>query len=441
MTQTQQPGLSQRHSQRLSLSRQMHLSLDVLQKGPERLAEALRAEARRNPFLRFAATGGLGRPDLPPVVAQASPREGIRRQIGLMKLSPQERRLGEDLVHCLDDRGFLPDPPDRICADLDVAPAMLARVVERLQDALDPAGVFAWSLKDAFRLQLQAANRYDALIARLLDRLDLVARADIAGIQTACGVDREDAEDMLREIRGLSPAPLIPEPPPLAPARPPELVFSLQGGQATAALNPDALPALLTDDGLFDTVAAVETEGPALAYYRACYQGAAQLVLALQRRANTLLRIGQAMAQAQSRFVRSGRPQDRRPLSMAGLARDLGLHRSTVSRALAACRIQTAHGVMDASSFILPPLSEGAEDRTRDQALRRLSVILRTEDRHRPYSDQALAAFLAQARLPVSRRTVAKYRALLGVPGAYARRRGASLDASRLAQNSVEARA
>ncbi|MEM9198437.1 MAG: hypothetical protein AAGD12_11370 [Pseudomonadota bacterium] len=421
----QQHRPAQLQTQRLGLSRQMHLSLDMLHWGPDRLAEALRAEAKRNPFLRIAAPDARlsAEPrDLGAVAAQSSPRDEIRRQIGLMKLAPQDRRLGEALVHCLDDRGFLSDPPDRICADLDVAPAVLARVVARLQDEVEPAGLFAWSLKDAFRLQLQAVNRYDALIAALLDRLDLVARADLAGIQTVCGVDRDDAEEMLRDIRGLCPAPLIADPPPNAAMACPELVVSIQGDSATAALNPEAVPAPLADDGLFDAVLAVETQDTARAYYRDCHQGAGHIVLALQRRATTLLRIGQAIARAQARFIRSGRLQDRRPLTMAGLARDLAMHRSTVSRALAACRIQTPHGVMDASRFLVRALAEGAAERTRDQALRRLAVILKTEDRRAPYSDQTLAEAMAKAGLPVARRTVAKYRRLLGVPGAYARR-------------------
>lgn len=416
---------TQRQAQGLSLTTAMRMSLTLLQLGPLDLTEAAAAEARRNPFLRWrpGPPGASGAGPAPEVAHEPTVTDALQRQIGLIPFDPEDMALARKLPHCLDARGFLADPPDEICAYLDTTPDRLGAVVARLQAAVEPVGVFAWSLKDCFRLQLEAKNRCDPLILTLLDRLDLVARRDVPAICALCGVDAEDAEDMLADIRGLCPAPLVPRPGPGTVRPAPELIcMPGPDGRIRAELNAQALPALLADDGLFDRIRGVEVDAAAQAYYRDCYGAAATFVAALQRRATTLLRIGQHIAGVQGRFLASGRPEHRVPLSMSGVARELRLNKSTVSRALSDCRIETAQGIVPAADLFARPLGDGHAPRTREQALRRLSALIRGEDRRAPHADADLARIMACQGFAISRRTVAKYRRLLGVPGRAARR-------------------
>jgi RNA polymerase sigma-54 factor len=337
-------------------------------------------------------------------------------------------RLALSPVHCLDERGFLADPIDEMCRYLETGPEVLSRVIDTLQGAVEPVGVFAWSLRDCFRIQLQARNRCDPIILQVLDRLDLVAKRDIDAICALCSVDREDAVEMLAEIRALRPAPLTPQAPAVVAAQEPELTFiPCPDGSTRVALNPAAFPAILADDGLFDRVRRVEPDPAALRYYRDCYRGAAAFVIALQRRANTLLRTGEQIALMQTKYLQTGRRLHRSPLTTATLAQALGLNKSTVSRAMNNCRIATRHGVLPASAFLVRPISGTTGQRTRDDALHRLSVLIRAEDHRQPYSDDQLAELLVKANLVISRRTVAKYRGILGVPGMNQRRRGGHL--------------
>ena len=409
--------------QKLALTTEMRGSLALLQMGQEELDEKIRRETRCNPFLsvvppvpRGSSTDETGRG----LDALATPEDSlaeIRSQIALIRLVPEERRLAEALTYCLDSRGFIADPADEICAYLEIKPSMLATVVAKIQTEVEPAGLFAWSLRDCFRIQLEAANRADRLILHLLTRLDLVATRDLPGICRICGVEEEDARDMLDDIRSLDPAPLARRGPQPTVAHVPELIFRRDAkGQGVAELNAAALPRILTDDGLFDTLRIVDTDDRALAYYGDCYRRACAIVLAMQKRANMLLRIGHAMALRQSKFVRTGRMQDRKPLTMGNLAQDLGVNKSTISRALNQCFVDTERGILAASAFFVQPLSQSETERTREQALRRLAVMVKTENRRAPFTDRALADQLFQVNLPVSRRVVAKYRALLGIP-------------------------
>lgn len=404
-------------------------SLTLLHFSPKEATEAAVGEARRNPFLSLVPRGGggggggaSGEADRD-LEAEESLTETLLRQIGLISLNSTDMTLARHLPHCIDERGYLADGVEEMCGYLDCRPDQLRAVVARVQTEIEPAGVFAWSLKDCFRLQLESLNRYDPLIATLLDRLDLVAKQDLPGICALCGVDEEDARDMLEDIRSLRPAPLTPPPTPEeVSANAPELVFDLSSGTPAVSLNPEAMPKMLTDDGLFDRLKTVELDEAALSYYRDCYRGAAAFVTAMQKRANTLLRIGQEIAQVQGKFLATGRPLDRAPLTMGGLADTLSLNKSTISRALNACRVATPHGVIPAAKFFVRPLNEDSGGRTREQALRRLTTLIRAEDKTAPYSDEQLAELMGRARFAISRRTVAKYRGLIGAPGKNGRR-------------------
>lgn len=417
---------TQTQVQKLALTQVMRTSLSLLAMGQEEAAEVIGREQSRNAFLRsvpsFPAQGTPNHEDFEGP-AEQSRTDALIHQVRLIKLSENEVRIAEGLVHSLDHRGFLTDSPQDIAGYLKCSVDDLVDLVSRLQDEVEPAGVFAWSLADCFRLQLVAKNRFDPLIERLLDRLDLIASQDIAGICADCNVDREDAVDMLEDIRSLNPVPLGHQPASLSTDRAPDLLISEDDdGLFSAALNEAALPRILVDDALFSTTLAAETDDKAQTYYRDCYREAGNMVRAMQKRANTILAIGSAIARHQEKFIRTGRSRDRLPLTMAQLAAELGVNKSTISRAMSGCSIKTDRGIFAAQSFLARPLNDQETERTRDQALKRLKLLIATENSRSPYSDEHLAGQLKKAGMPMSRRTVAKYRAILEIPGALKRR-------------------
>ena len=424
--------LRQVTSQKLALTQHMRSSLSLLQMGPDELNEVSEEEVKRNPFLKPVPTisrgsgGAAGSDgfDSNDIRDDQSDNDIMLEQVSLIRFEQSQSRLARELVYCLDERGFLSDPAEEICGYLDSQLPPLLEVVRILQKSVEPVGVFAWPLKDSFRIQLEAKNRYDPLIAKLLDRLDLVAQQDLESICSLWEVDRDDATEMLDDIRLLSPAPLQPVATPSEISRAPELIFDLEDcGDIAVRLNELALPRMLTDDAMFSAVKAIEADQHAMAYYRDCYKGAASFVVAMQKRANTLLRIGQAIASSQAKFIRTGRILDKKPLTMEALASELGLNKSTVSRALNNCLIETKRGILSPDDCLARHLNKESSGRTREQVLQRLSLLVHTENKSTPLSDEKLAQQLANTNLKVSRRTVAKYRGLLDIKGAYQRRR------------------
>ena len=409
--------------QTLALTQAMRSSLAILRMEPATLIPLIDRERRRNPCLSVQNAGRFSAVDAAAALEDEGSRaDDLLRQIGFLRLSADERGKAAELVHCLDRSGYLTDGPDAICRYLDMRKPALLALVEKLQ-SLEPTGVFAWSLADGFRLQLMERNRFDPLIARLLKRLDLVARQDVEAICSLLEVDALDAQDMLEDIRSLSPLPYRDTTPLEAFEARPELMFTerLEGGFA-ASLNPDALPDLLADDGLFHADKPATTDAAMLAYYRDCHQRAADLVMALQKRANTLLAIGEQIAKRQTTFLRSGRLIDRAPLSRAEIAGALGLNKSTVSRAIRGGLAEVPFGVVHLALFFAPRMTRNAEMRTKAQALKRLQLIVRTENRRTPLSDTAIAELMAKFGFTLSRRCIAKYRDLLSIPHSYERR-------------------
>ena len=418
--------------QRLALTQQMRNSLHMLKMGPEELIDAAEQEAKRNPFLRLKPTINATENTVKSsaefhtrdIADYPSNNEAIINQISLIRLSSEDSRIAKELVYCMDERGYLTDTLDDMSGYLETPKATLVKLVAILQKSVEPVGIFAWSLKDSFRIQLEARNKYDPLIAKLLDRLDLVALQKLEEISSLCKVDLEDAQDMLEDIRALNPAPLLTIDPNPEPSRAPELIFNFnKDGKILTRLNDLVLPRILTDDARFSAFKTIETDKYASKYYQDCYRGAAEFIIAMQKRANTLLKIGQILAKRQEKFILTGRKLHRKPFTMMELSAELGLNKSTVSRALRNCMIETPRAIINPIDLFVRPLNQTGKDRTRYQVLQRLSVLIRTENKNSPFSDEELARQLLRANIPISRRTVAKYRALIDIEGAYDRRR------------------
>ena len=147
---------------------------------------------------------------------------------------------------------------------------------------------------------------------------------------------------------------------------------------------------------------------------------------AVQQRKDTLHRVATSVFAHQERFLRDG-PRALRPLKMGDVADGLGIHTSTVSRAVAGKHAQTPFGVLPLRWFFQAVGGGGGADGDGDVARDRVRDLVRevvdAEDKARPLSDEALQARLAELGHEVARRTVAKYRAELGIPSSYRRRR------------------
>lgn len=417
----------QEQRQQLALSQEMLGSLDLLQMSTDDALKSVVRETKRNPFISVISTGSScpnnqssdhRRHDEYAYGSEISFQDELIEQIELGSLNANHKAIGLTLVYCLDERGFLPDTAAEISDYTGYDAEEIVAVVDGLQSFIEPKGAFAWSLSDCLAIQLKAKGLLTSHLRLLIDHLDLVAKDDFVALAKLLNVSETEVIALATEVRKLNPFPASHSHSPPESLRGPEIVFVDQkDAQLTARLNDQVLPQLLVNDDLYSNVKAVELDNKAIRYYKRRYDEAAGFVLAMQKRANTLLKIAQLIAIRQSKFIKTGVMSDRKPLTMAQLARLLGMHKSTVSRALKGVFCEGFFGSISSREFFVTSLNTNSVEKTREQALKRLELLIRCEPKESPFSDEQLSQQMSNLNLSVSRRTVARLRAVLGIPG------------------------
>jgi RNA polymerase sigma-54 factor len=356
-------------------------------------------------------------------------REHLEQQARLSFAAAADLAVAGALIAGLDGAGRLAEPPEVIAANLRLPLAKIEEVRAKML-RFDPTGIFARDLRECLEAQLAEKNRLDPAMAVLLANLDLLARRDMRSLLEICGVDLEDLAGMIAEIKRLDPKPAAQyEVEPLRPLIPDVLMRALPTKPAAPAeldwlleINPETMPRLLIRRGFharITTSASRETK----AFLSEQLQSASWLVKALESRAQTILRVSAEIVRRQDGFFRHG-ISHLRPLTLRDIAAEVELHESTVSRVTSNKSIATPRGIFELKFFFTTALA-GANGETHSaEAVRhRVQTLIGAEKPATILSDDAVAQILQKEGIDIARRTVAKYREALRIPGSAQRKR------------------
>ncbi|MFM2356889.1 MAG: polymerase sigma-54 factor [Pseudomonadota bacterium] len=404
-------------NQKLGLTPAMRKSLAILQASATALDDIVRAEAEANPFLDLAG------PALP-----ASSRSGIAGEIlavaeGLYHSLARQimaSRAGEEVVAAalvlaseLREDGFLDSDPLDIAETSGIDSAVILRGLALLQGC-EPAGVGARHLPECLILQLVDKGLGRPAAERVVAHLpDLVAgRERRPGALT--GLSAERTEWLMGIIPTLRARPYEPEE--AEPATDiPDLIVSADSDQRlSVSLNRAACPRLRVLD--IGPLSDLRPEQRELA------RRAAELAGAVTARGETVLRIGRLIAEVQRAFFGPGQPQ-LVPLRARDAASRLGLHPSTVSRAIRGKSLSFRGRVHPLSTFFQSGIASEAGELSVFVVQSRLRTLIADEDADNPLADEDLANHLRKEGVDIARRTVAKYRKWMRIPPSFARRR------------------
>ncbi len=415
--------------QTLQMGGQMLQSLTILGMSAEDLSDYLTEWAQSNPYVAYApptAFAARRDGDFDAVAAVASDRPSLMahvvEQIELAFDLPTDRLIALRFAEALEPTGWLGQPVDTI-ALLARVPEPRAQAVLRVLQGFEPAGIFAQSLSDCLLIQAREADLLTWEVETLIRNLHLLADKRLRELADLCDCDPSDIPDIVAQIRGLNPKPGLAFDHSPAPVFPPDLIAARDDQGWTVELNRATSPVITVQedrlpDGQIDA-GARKARRKALAEARA-------LALALERRGDTLLRAAAVLVARQSAFLDHG-PAHLAPLTLEDVAGELGLHASTISRALSGRMIQTPTRALPLRAFFSRALGQNGAGQSvsRDRALSFVQQTLRDEDPMAPLSDDAIVGLAANAGLRIARRTVAKYRSALGVGSSYQRRRAA----------------
>ena len=361
-------------------------------------------------------------------------REHLEQQARLAFSARADLAVAGALIAGLDGAGRLAEPPEAVAVALGLELCHVERIRARMM-RFDPTGIFARDLRECLEVQLTEKNRLDPAMAALLANLDLLARRDMRSLLEICGVDLEDLAGMIAEIKRLDPKPAaqyeIEPVQPLIPdvlMRPLPIRQGMAGAGADAPadwlleINPDTMPRLLIRRGFharITTGASRETR----AYLSEQMQSASWLVKALEARAQTILRVCAEIVRRQDGFFRHG-ISHLRPLTLRDIAAEVELHESTISRVTSNKSIATPRGIFDLKFFFTTALAGANGDTHSAEAVRhRVQTLINAEKHETILSDDAVAQILQKEGIDIARRTVAKYREALRIPGSAQRKR------------------
>jgi RNA polymerase sigma-54 factor len=350
-------------------------------------------------------------------------RAHLGEQLRLSFSDPKDRIIGAQLIALLDPAGRVSVSTAELAAALGVEEAQVDHV-RRIMMRFDPPGLFAPDLRECLAAQLADRNRLDPAMESLLDNLELLARRDLRGLMQMCGVDAEDLQEMIAEIRALDPKPGAGwDDGPLQMIVPDVLMRALPNGEWLLELNPDTMPRVLVNEGYHARVSA-RAGREARSFLGEHLSNANWLVKSLQQRANTILKVASEIVRQQDGFFREG-VGHLRPLILRDVASAVELHESTVSRVTANKYIGTPRGVFELKYFFTTAIQavHGGESHSAEAVRHRIRTMIADEDPEDVLSDDAIVSALRREGVDIARRTVAKYRDALRIPSSVQRKR------------------
>lgn len=349
--------------------------------------------------------------------------ESLTRQLHLAISDLHQRFIGQQLIELVEDSGYITAPLENIAERLSVPLADVLGVLDILQSC-DPAGICARNLQECLILQLKEKNRFDPAMEKLIARLDLVAKGDLAALKRICGVDAEDVAEMIAELRQLNPKPGLAFTSSFSETLLPDVVVRRAGkGDWLIELNSDVLPRLLVNERYATRFSRAAKTTSEKHYVSTCLQTAGWLVKSLDQRAKTVLKVATEIVKKQQAFFERG-IAGLKPMSLRDIAEAIEMHESTVSRVTANKFMATPRGIFEFRYFFSTALAGDDGETVSSESVRhKIKTLIENEAPAHILSDDALVELLKKEGVIIARRTVAKYRDMLNIPTSAERKR------------------
>ncbi len=349
------------------------------------------------------------------LVSETSLQEHLMSQAEMADVDDQTIEAMRYLVGSLDDRGFLTQSVSDIALQTGL-PLDAVQGAHALLKSCEPPGIGAADLKECLALQLVAKSRGDSLAARIVrNHFPLLIRRRIPDIARRAGASLEDVQFAIEEIGTLDPAPGRRFADDSNRIVTPDVTVEKDGDEWKIELNSDYIPRLRISNTYKELIAKGTLSRQEREYLRERIRSGRFLINSIEQRQQTIERITREIIKVQREFFEEG-VSKLRPLTMTQIADTVGVHETTVSRAIANKYIRTPHGVFEFKYFFTPGYRSNDGDSVSNTSVKEMiNDLIAIEDRSQPYSDQELVAKLHSKGIQIARRTVAKYREELGI--------------------------
>jgi RNA polymerase sigma-54 factor len=349
--------------------------------------------------------------------------EHLRQQLALVVLEEEVRAAADAIIGNLDETGYLSASLEEIAASEGFSAEALKEALEAVQ-RLDPAGVGARSLQECLLLQLESRGARGGVAWQIVENhLKLVESRSVRELTRLLGRPQEHIEIALDVIRHLDPKPGLRYSGPGARQVEPDVYITRNGDEYVIQIADEDLPPLRINGAyrrLLDPGQGADRDTKN--YVKERYQSALQLIRNIEQRRQTILRVCESIVRRQREFLENG-IDALRPMMIKEVAEEIGVHPSTVSRAVANKYAHTPQGVFELRFFFSEAVQGPSGGSIPLLTLKRMvKKMIDEEDRRKPLTDDQIAAALQRQGIQVTRRTVAKYREDMKIPSTHHRR-------------------
>jgi RNA polymerase sigma-54 factor len=388
------------------------------------LQKVLRLDQEWRDFFSSTSTPVRSNPDeeerrqylLDSITGELSLQEELMDQVRSTDLSDLELQIAELVVGNIDDNGYLRSSVSELSMSTGVPVADLEEAVKLVQ-SFDPAGVGAIDLRQCLMLQLERIRCTHTPEYRILrDHMDALGKRKFPEIARHLGITAAEAQKLAANIAKLDPRPgrkFSAEPEHYVV---PEVVVSRgTDGEWVASVVNDLVPTVRISNTYKDLLAMSETSSEVREYIRERIKSGKFLIKSIHQRQSTILNIAREILKRQQDFMEKG-VAHLKPMTMLQLAEAVGVHETTVSRAVSGKYMSTPQGVFEMKYFFTSGLATASGEQVSNKSVKTaLAELIANESKSSPLSDEELVSRLKAQGTMIARRTVAKYRAELGV--------------------------
>jgi RNA polymerase sigma-54 factor len=359
-----------------------------------------------------------------PEPATVTLMDHLMEQLHLAPLTPEEQAIGEYILWCIDDVGYLTCDVESIAEIYDVDPEKVEKVLIVIQH-FDPPGIGSRNLQECLLIQLEEAPKSDVNAVRLVrDCFEDFINKRYEKIAKKLDLMLEEVKRIMEAVARLNPKPGEGYASQAENYIVPDVTVTKEGGKFTVALNDWNLPRLRINESYKHMLKDKEhINKETRDYIRQRLESARWLINSIYQRRSTIIRVMESIVKHQHEFFDKGK-EFLKPMILKNIAEDVSLDISTVSRVTSGKYVQTDYGVYELKYFFSERMETADGDEVSNKIIKnKIKDIIEKENSLKPYNDEVISDILRKDGFIVARRTVAKYREQMRLPVARLRRK------------------
>jgi RNA polymerase sigma-54 factor len=357
------------------------------------------------------------------IAVQETLQQNLVSQLNQTALNADDRKTAELIIGNIDDNGFLQSTTEEMALSSGVPKEDLEKMLALIQ-GFYPPGVGARDLRECLLIQLQREGRESGIEYKIVsEHMEDLGKRRFPEIARRMGISVEEVQEAANNIARLNPRPGQ-----VFAAAPqnyvlPDVTVEKVDGDYQIILNNEQIPHLRISNTYKDIIAQDNNGSEVKDYIRDKIRSGKFLIRSIHQRQQTISNIAHQIVSRQRDFFEHG-PSHLKPMTMGEIADAVGVHETTVSRAVSGKYMATPQGIFEMKYFFTPGYQTSTGESMSNTSVKEAILdLVKHEDGNAPLSDQEIVEILSERGIPIARRTVAKYRTELNILPSHMRRK------------------